>query len=102
MQFCALARPGRVSYFPVIEHAPAASQQPRFYRRSAMAIIDTNSAFAGTRPTNVFAQLMGALQDWNDARITRKSLSRLSARELDDIGLCRGDIETIVNRTARR
>ncbi len=32
---------------------------------------------------------------WNNARITRKSLSKLSDRELDDIGLCRGDIEFI-------
>ncbi|MGL4235290.1 DUF1127 domain-containing protein [Tabrizicola sp.] len=32
---------------------------------------------------------------WNDARITRKSLNKLSDRELDDIGLCRGDIEFI-------
>ena len=30
---------------------------------------------------------------WNDARVTRKALSKLSDRELDDIGLCRGDIE---------
>ena len=32
---------------------------------------------------------------WNDARITRKALGKLSDRELDDIGLCRGDIEMI-------
>lgn len=32
---------------------------------------------------------------WNDARITRKALGNLSDRELDDIGLCRGDIEMI-------
>jgi uncharacterized protein YjiS (DUF1127 family) len=67
-----------------------------------MATITTNNVYTGTRPTNLFAQLFGALQDWNDARITRRSLSRLSARELDDIGLCRGDIETIVTRGARR
>lgn len=36
-----------------------------------------------------------ALKAWNSARITRKSLNRLSNRELDDIGLCRGDIELI-------
>ena len=36
-----------------------------------------------------------ALAAWNDARITRKALGKLSDRELDDIGLCRGDIETI-------
>ena len=32
---------------------------------------------------------------WNDARVTRKALSKLSDRELDDIGLCRGDLELI-------
>lgn len=32
---------------------------------------------------------------WNDARVTRKALSKLSDRELDDIGLCRGDVDLI-------
>jgi uncharacterized protein YjiS (DUF1127 family) len=32
---------------------------------------------------------------WNDARVTRSALGKLSDRELDDIGLCRGDIEMI-------
>ncbi len=36
-----------------------------------------------------------AFQTWNAARITRKALSMLSNRELDDIGLCRGDIDLI-------
>lgn len=36
-----------------------------------------------------------ALAAWNDARVTRKALAKLSDRELDDIGLCRGDIEVI-------
>ena len=39
--------------------------------------------------------MFAAVSAWNDARITRKALSRLSDRELDDIGLCRGDIETL-------
>jgi uncharacterized protein YjiS (DUF1127 family) len=46
-----------------------------------------------------FVQSVGAaveaVQAWNSARITRKALNRLSNRELDDIGLCRGDIEMI-------
>lgn len=41
--------------------------------------------------TNVF----GVFAAWNDARVTRKALNKLSDRELDDIGLCRGDIEFI-------
>ncbi len=35
------------------------------------------------------------VQAWNAGRMTRKALHKLSARELDDIGLCRGDIELI-------
>ena len=36
-----------------------------------------------------------AFRMWNAARMTRKALSKLSIRELDDIGLCRGDIDLI-------
>jgi uncharacterized protein YjiS (DUF1127 family) len=43
---------------------------------------------------DVFARLA----TWNDRRITRNELSKLSDRELDDIGLCRGDIEDAVAR----
>ena len=32
---------------------------------------------------------------WNDARVTRKALSKLTDRELDDIGLGRGAAELI-------
>lgn len=36
-----------------------------------------------------------AFAAWNDARVTRSALTKLTDRELDDIGLCRGDIEAI-------
>ncbi len=36
-----------------------------------------------------------AFSAWNDARMTRNALGKLSDRELDDIGLCRGEIEMI-------
>ncbi len=42
-----------------------------------------------------FASAVSSLAAWNDARMTRNSLNKLSARELDDIGLVRGDIEAI-------
>lgn len=42
-----------------------------------------------------FASIIGAFVTWNDARMTRNSLNKLSMRELDDIGLVRGDIESI-------
>jgi uncharacterized protein YjiS (DUF1127 family) len=61
-----------------------------------MTAIDT------TRPAlahaGMVSRLGALLADWNDARITRKALSKLSDRELDDIGLCRGDIYDITAR----
>ena len=41
-------------------------------------------------------KIFGAIAAWNDARVTRNALSRLSDRELEDIGLCRGDIDVVV------
>ncbi len=35
---------------------------------------------------------------WNDARMTRNSLNKLSDRELNDIGLNRGDIAEIARQ----
>ena len=35
------------------------------------------------------------LIEWNNKRITRNALSKLSARELNDIGLCRGDFDDL-------
>lgn len=46
----------------------------------------------------LFGSLVSAMAAWNDARVTRSALSRLSDRELDDIGLSRGDIDAIGNR----
>lgn len=43
----------------------------------------------------VVAKFASLLTTWNDARVTRRELSRLSDRELDDIGLSRADIERI-------
>jgi uncharacterized protein YjiS (DUF1127 family) len=59
----------------------------------------TRSAPFGATSTYHFIQFvsnaLGMVKDWNDARVTRKALSTLSDRELDDIGLCRGDIDHI-------
>lgn len=68
------------------------------------------AAFDTTRPSVMpsagnFARfvtsLFSTVAAWNDARITRKSLSQLTARELDDIGLSFGDIDDIAKRGAR-
>jgi uncharacterized protein YjiS (DUF1127 family) len=64
------------------------------------------AAFETTRPAPFgaisifrFVQFVSdtylSLSNWNDARVTRSTLGKLSDRELDDIGLCRGDIEMI-------
>ena len=71
-----------------------------------MALFDTNrSHFGGQslmgRLSAPFAVAFSALISWNDARVTRKSLGDLTDRELNDIGLVRGDIEEIARRLAR-
>lgn len=58
-------------------------------RPAPFGAITTYRAISGL--TGVIAMLAA----WNDARVTRKALNKLSDRELDDIGLCRGDIEFI-------
>ena len=42
-----------------------------------------------------FSDIGNAMIAWNDARVTRNALAKLSDRELDDIGLSRGDIANI-------
>jgi uncharacterized protein YjiS (DUF1127 family) len=71
-----------------------------FEKEHAMAATHTTRpAPLGAITTYRFVQLadatLAAFAGWNDARLTRKALGKLSDRELDDIGLCRGDIETI-------
>ncbi len=39
--------------------------------------------------------MIDAVVAWNEARITRSALSRLSDRELNDIGLTRYDIDRV-------
>ncbi|MGB4828448.1 MAG: DUF1127 domain-containing protein [Paracoccaceae bacterium] len=65
-----------------------------------MAAIETSrpapfGAITTYRAVNALTSVFGALGAWNDTRITRKALGKLSDRELDDIGLCRGDIEML-------
>ncbi len=43
------------------------------------------------------ADLFARVAAWNDKNVTRRELAKLSDRELDDIGLCRGDIEDVLN-----
>ncbi|AZV77173.1 DUF1127 domain-containing protein [Parasedimentitalea marina] len=65
-----------------------------------MAAFDTTRTTYGAtgltgRIGAIIAATAAGISQWNDARVTRNSLSTLSDRELSDIGLCRGDIEVI-------
>lgn len=50
----------------------------------------TRSGIAGRLLT-----LVSQVNAWNDVRRTRNILHKLSAHELDDIGLSRGDIDRL-------
>jgi len=45
--------------------------------------------------------IFGSIRTWNRVRQTRNELNNLSARELDDLGISRGDIPFIAKRAAR-
>ncbi len=65
-----------------------------------MAAFDTTrttyaSAGIANRITSLVSASVAAVVAWNDARVTRNALSALSDRELEDIGLCRGDIDSV-------
>ncbi|MCJ8333586.1 MAG: DUF1127 domain-containing protein [Epibacterium sp.] len=62
-----------------------------------MAAIETSRpAFGAPGLTGrigvLLAQAEAALSAWSDTRATRKALSGLTDRELNDIGLSRGDL----------
>lgn len=70
-----------------------------------MAAFDTSRTSYGSQSftgrINAFiANVIASVVAWNDARVTRNALASLSDRELEDIGLVRGDIEYVatVNR----
>ena len=61
-----------------------------------MAVIDTPrfaSASFGGKSQSYVASLFSAVLAWNEARLTRNALAKLSNRELEDIGIVRGDID---------
>jgi len=69
-----------------------------------MAAIDyTRTAYGSTglfgRIGSALLAIPGAVIGWNDARVTRNALGSLSDRELDDIGLVRGDIQALSTRS---
>ncbi len=67
-----------------------------------MAAFDTTRPAYGAAPVagqvkGFVSNLISLVIDWNDARVTRKALNSLTDRELDDIGLVRGDIDDVAN-----
>ena len=53
----------------------------------------TASAMTGAQ--DLLRQIVSDITCWNQTRRTRAALQKLSAHELEDIGLNRGDIERI-------
>lgn len=71
-----------------------------------MTAIETTRTPYGTldlvaRINATLLSVAGSISSWNDARATRNALVGLSDRELDDIGLVRGDIDMVANGTSR-
>ena len=67
-----------------------------------MAAFDTSRTAFGLssgKISNFFINMSSAVAAWNDVRKTRKSLSKLTARELEDIGLTYGDVARMTTRT---
>ncbi|WP_417719462.1 DUF1127 domain-containing protein [Salipiger sp.] len=60
--------------------------------------IDAPAAALAGRIGAFVAAVFNGVNDWHEARMTRKTLDALSDRELDDIGLCRGDIDSVARR----
>lgn len=72
-----------------------------------MAAFDTTRTAYGFegltgRIGTALASISGAIAAWNDARVTRNALSGLSDRELEDIGLVRGDIDNVAMNQSLR
>jgi uncharacterized protein YjiS (DUF1127 family) len=69
-----------------------------------MAAFDTTrpvAVLSAGRITNFVANTFGSVAAWNDARTTRNSLSKLTSRELEDIGLTYAGIDMIATRKTR-
>jgi len=56
-----------------------------------------DGVFGGVSGLSI-SSLWARVVAWNDRRSTRNELMKLSDRELEDIGLCRADIDDVVDR----
>lgn len=83
----------------LIERAPALKPENTL-RSILMALVDTSRPlFTGRSSADLLGHsahgLFARFMDWRDRRATKAALEALSNRELDDIGLTRGDLERI-------
>jgi len=67
-----------------------------------MAFYDTTRPAAVGRLGRAVETLFAEVAAWREARANRAALSRLSDRELSDIGLLRADLETMSRRDLAR
>ena len=97
MQFALLVFASQQFYLPFHRHDALKQTQKE---DMDMAAFDTTRTAYGTdsfvsRIGSLFASMTGTVAAWNDARVTRNALAQLSDRELEDIGLIRGDIDMV-------
>lgn len=60
-----------------------------------MSAYDTNRVLVRNGRAGAVTKLIETVLAWNDARVTRNALAKLSDRELNDIGLTRYDIDRV-------
>lgn len=65
-----------------------------------MAAIDTtrplsHGRLSEGRHANLITTIIAKIVAWNHTRATRNALSKLTDRELEDIGLSRGNIDSL-------
>ena len=71
----------------------------KFYKMTVMERLHlVNIAPTPTIVSKYLNMVFGALSSWNDTRMTRNALSKLSTRQLEDIGWVPGDIDHISRR----
>jgi uncharacterized protein YjiS (DUF1127 family) len=60
-----------------------------------MSVMEMTTRLSRSRHPGMIMSLIGSFLEWNDLRETRKALSKLSDRALDDIGLTRFDLNRL-------
>lgn len=71
------------------------------YRVLATSAATRTLGHVGHEEPSLFERLVTRLKEQRRYRRTINELSALTDRELDDIGLTRGDIENVARRSAR-